>query len=134
MNRSDSSIAAPGSSHWWLGILCPPTERFGLARLVCIAGLLALLVSAISPVDDSVQPDFSRHFRNGQRIVTAATRLQASRVRSPNPAAALITGGDHAGPVRVLEDLTMPDLHASLSSPGFERSHAGRAPPASLCS
>ena len=126
--RVDVFTADPGG-HSWGGILCPPRGRFDLLLLICVAGLL--LVSAMSPADDSVQPDFSRHVSKGQRVGTASNLLQSSHVLRPNAFPVLITAGDHPGPVRHLEDLPVRSLPACLSSPGFGRSHAGRAPPCS---
>jgi len=134
--RGGSLIVAPGRSHCWPWALCLPRERLPrLALLVCVAGLLALLVSAISPADDSLQPDLSRHFRNGHRVVTASKLLQASHLLRPNRAAAANTFGAHAGPVRHPADHSILGPPASTSSPGFKRSLAARAPPAcSSCS
>ena len=128
--RGDSSIAAPGRSHWRHGILCLPRERLRFARLACAFGLLALLVSAISPMDDSVQPDFSLHFGNGQHMVTAFKLLQTSHALRPNRAAAVTTFGAHAGSVRQPADHLVQGVPTCSSSPGFERSLAARAPPA----
>ena len=112
---------------WALGL---PRKRFGLARLAFAFGLLALLISAISPVDDSVQPEFFRHFRKGHRIVTASKLLQANHLFRRNCTAPAITLGADARPIRHPADPSIHGLPACLSSPGFERSIAARAPPA----
>ena len=125
--RGASLISAPGCGHAWARP--PQRQRLGPALLICAFGLLALLVSAISPADDSVQPDFSRHFRNGHRIVTASKLLQTSHLLRRNCAAAAIMFGAHAGPVRHPADDPVPGPHACLSSPGLESSLAARAPP-----
>jgi hypothetical protein len=127
--RCDSSIAAPDRSRWWRGILCLPRKRFGLARLACAFGLFALLISALFPADDSVQPDFSRHFRNGHRV-TASTLLQTGHLFTRNWTAAAVTFGAHAGPVRHPADHSIHGLPTRLISPGFEGPLAARAPPA----
>ncbi len=127
-------ILASDRTHGWACALTLPRVRFGLARLVCVCGLLALLVSAISPADDLVQADFSRHTRNCHRIVTASKLLQTGHLLRRNWAAAAIAFGAHAGPVRHPADDPVHGLPARLSSPGFERSLAARAPPArSFC-
>jgi len=128
--RSDSSIAAPGRNHWWRGILCLPREGFGLARLACAFGLFALLVSALSPADDSVQPDFFRHYRNDHRIVTASNLVQTGHLFRRNWGAAAVTFRAHAGPVRHPADHSIHGLPARLISPAFEGPLAARAPPA----
>jgi len=129
--KGASLISAPRRSYSWVR---PPQGRH-LALLICSFGLLALLVSAISPADDSVQPDFSRHFRNGHRIVTASKLLQTGHLFRRIRAAAEIKVGAHAGPVHYPADHSTQYLPASLSSPGFEGSLAVRAPPAcSSCS
>jgi len=116
--RDACLIAAPSRGHCWP------------RALVYVAGVLALLVSAISPADDSVQSDFSRYLRNGQYIVAASELLQPSRVLRPVLSRARVTTGDHAGPVRHPEDLFASGLRAPrLSSPAFEHSLAERAPP-----
>ena len=47
--------------HIFAGLL--PARVCGLSLLVCAVGLIAVVVSAISPVDDSAQADFSNHIR-----------------------------------------------------------------------
>ena len=128
--RGGCLISAPGRSHWWPGAHCLPRERFGLARVVCVVGLFALLVSAISPADDSVQPDFSRYFRTGERIVRASRLSPASHLFTRNCTTAPTALGIEASPVFHSADHAVPGLHARISSPGLEHSHAGRAPPA----
>lgn len=127
--RGGFSIATPSHSYWWPGALCLPRDRFGLVRLVCLFALFALLVSAISPVDDLLQPDFSRHSNSWHRTVTASKLLHQNHLPRRNWAAAAITFGAHAGPVRHPADDSIYDLPAPLSSPGFEHSLAARAPP-----
>jgi hypothetical protein len=126
--RGGFSIAAPGHSHRWLGIPCLPRECCGLGRFVCLLAL-ALLVSAISPVDDSVQPDFPPHSSNWHRIVTASKLAGPSHLIRGHCAATPIRCGASV-PVLHSADHAIPVPHARLSSPGFRRSHAGRAPPA----
>lgn len=133
--RGGFPISASNPIARWAWALCLPRERVGLARLACAFGLLTLLVSAMSPADDSVQPDFSRHFRNGHRIVTASKLSQTGHLFGRNWAAAAITFGAHAGPVRHPAEHSIHGLPACLSSPGFEGSLDARAPPAcSSCS
>ena len=126
--RVDSSTAARGCSQWWVGSLCLPGQRMGLARLVCLFGLFALLVSAISPVDDAVQPDFSRNSSNWHRNVTASKLVGPSHMIGGHCAAAPIAFGAYAGPTPDAGYPT-PVLYACSSSPGCESAHTERAPP-----
>lgn len=126
----DSSIAALGGGHWWVRPLCLPGDRVGLARLVCLVGLFAVLVSAISPVDDSVQPDFSRHSSSWHRTVTASKLVRSNHLTGRHCAATPIRCGAYAAPILHSADHAVPVPHACSSSPGFERTHTGRAPPA----
>lgn len=121
---------SPSRSHWWCGTLFP-REHFGFASLVCLAGLVALLFSAVSPADDSAQPALVSHLRNGQPIVTAVRLFQTNYRLVRNYAAPAITLGG-AAPVCRSVDHSLDDLPASLSSSGFENSLNGRAPP--MCS
>jgi len=106
------------------------SRRCDRSVLVSVAGLFALLVSAVSPADDSVQLDYSRHLRYGRLIVTASRLVQMSHVLKPNEAApALNTACNHLRPVRHAVDLPTHNFHIRLGSPGFERRHASRAPP-----
>ena len=126
--KGASLIPAPGCGHRWAR---PPQRQCGPTLWICAFGLLALLVSATSPADDSLQPDFARHFRNGHRIVTASLSQMGHLFRR-NWAAAAITFGAHAGPVRHPAEHSIHGLPARLISPGFEGSLTARAPP--VCS
>jgi len=126
----ESSIVASGYSRWRRGVLSPPRERFGPARVVCVVGLFALLVSAISPIDDSVQPDFSRHSSSSHRTVTVSKLTRPIHPTRRHCAATPIRCGAHAAPILHSLDHAVPPLHARSSSPGFERTRTERAPPA----
>ena len=60
---------------------------------MCLFGLFTLLVSAISPVDDPVQPDFSRHSSNWHRNVTTFKLVGSSHLMRRHCAAAPIAFG-----------------------------------------
>jgi len=123
--KGDSPMAALACRHWWRGSVRLPMERFGIALPICVFALFALLVSAVSPADDLAQPDFSRHFRNGHRIVTASNLLQMGQNR-----AAAITFNIYAGPVCHSREHSIHGLPACANFPGFEDSLDVRAPPA----
>jgi len=99
---------------------------------VCLFGLFTLLVSAISPVDDPVQPDFSRHSSNWHRNVTAPKHVGPNHLIGRHCAAAPIMFGAYAGPTLDAAYQPAPVLYARLSSPGCGRAHTGRAPPLPL--
>jgi len=124
----DQAPRGDSRSHWWRGSVCLPRGRLGLALSICTLALFGLLVSAISPVDDATQPDFSRYFRNGRCNVTASNLLQMGHVFGQNRAAA-ITSSAHAGPVRHPGEHSIQGLPACANSPGFEDSLDVRAPP-----
>jgi len=130
--RGDSSTVASGRSHRRPGTRCLPRERFGLARVVCVVGLFVLLVSAISPLDDSVQPDFARHSSSLHRTVTVSKPGGAIHLTRRHCALTSIECGAYAAPVLHSAPYAVPASHACSSSPGFERTHTGRAPPPSL--
>ena len=129
--RDDSSTVASGRSHWRREAVCLPRECFGLARVVCVVGLFALLVSAISPFDDSEQPDFSRHSSGWHRTVTVSRLARPIHLtRRHCTAAPIRCGASSAAAILHSADHAVPAPHACSSSPGFEQTHAGRAPPA----
>ncbi len=116
----------------WVNALCLTGERSGVARLVCVFALFALLLSAISPVDDLAQSDFSRHSSSWHRIVTASKLVRASHLSKRDCTAAPIVFGAYAGPILHSMDHAAPVVFlACSSSPGCGRAHTGRAPPAS---
>lgn len=124
------SLSALNRAHRWTWGFCQPRLGFGLARLACVCGLFALLVSAISPADDSVQPDFSRRSGTCHPIVKTCKLVQTSLLFKRNCTATPTALGIHARPVIHSAERAVLDLHARVSEPGFELSHAGRAPPA----
>jgi len=125
---NESSIVASGYGRWRRGAA---GGRFGIARLVCVVGLFALLVSAISPLDDSVQPDFSRHSSSWHRTVTVSKLAGPIHLAKRHCAITAIKCGAYAAPILHSAGHAVPVLHVCPSSPGFEPTHTGRAPPAS---
>ena len=69
----------------------------GLSLLVCALGLVAVIVSAISPVDDSVQQDFAHHMRI-VRGIGKTSKLAKPTLPHLNVA---ITSGDPARGISV---------------------------------
>jgi len=112
--------------HVFAGLL---TARVcGLSLLVCAVGLIAVVVSDVSSVDDSVQPDLSNHIRTVRGIGTTSKLLTVPRkpnLQRPNVA---ITFGD---PARGISVDAVLDLLPRLSLPGVQHSLAARAPPVS---
>ena len=129
--RGDSSIAALGHSHCWSGIVCLPRKRFALALCVYLFALFALLVSAISPLDDSLQPDFSHHSRSWHRTVIAPKKARPIHLIRRHCAAPVALGAC-ASHILHLTNHVAPVLHAHLNPPGLRRAHTGRAPPLPL--
>ena len=123
---NESSIVASGYGRWRRGA---PGERFGIARVVCVVGLFALLVSAISPVDDSVQPDLSRHSSSWHRTAIVSKLTRPIRLTRRHCALTPIKSGADAAPI-LHSARAVPVPHACSSWVGFERTHTGRAPPA----
>ena len=125
-----SFLSVRGQGRRPASIRCLQGRCLRLAPLICVAGLLALLVSAISPADDLVQPDFSPNFRSGQRIVAASRLLQIPLLHKRHCAGAAVALGANAKSAFQPAGDAAPVLSARLTPTRPERSHAGRAPPA----
>jgi hypothetical protein len=103
-------------------------NRHPLLRLLTILGVLAFIFSAIAPMDDDVQPDFSRRSKSEQctlRQHNGSFRLRNLRFRViySVPAAS----GVHFSRPFVTARIPIPDVE---SKAGIRCSRAGeRSPP-----
>src|SRR5215470_12532724 len=72
---------------------CGVGRRQALVSILAAFGILAFIFSAISPVDDDVQPDFFQRSKSKQIIFVyrAASTLQTFRIRTVHSALATPT-------------------------------------------
>ncbi len=128
--RGGLSLPPSGVVKRWIRLPCL-AKRLGVARVFCVLALFAMLVSAFSPVEGLGRSDLLPHKRSGHRVVAASGQARASRQsKRVAVAAAAIVVGAYAGPILHSVDQAAPGVFLSCtSSPGYGRTHPGRAPP-----
>lgn len=105
----------------------------GIARGVCILALLALLASALSPADDSLQQDFSRWVSSRHSVTATCGPAGLGRLAKLNRAAVPTAFGADTNPLFHFSDHALTAGNARKVTPGVRRANPGRAPPRALC-